>query len=84
MVDVEKTSFFLFKVSVCFFNFCINIVFDTNLLDFRIVEMELVFVEDDPADISSLDVAFQYHGEDSFAVIDEGSFVEDGIADEVT
>jgi hypothetical protein len=41
-------------------------------------------MEDDPTDFSSLDVAFQYHGEGAFTVIDEDSFIEDGIADEIT
>jgi hypothetical protein len=54
------------------------------LLDFSVVEMELVFVEDDSTDVSSFDVAFQYHGEGAFTVIDEDSFIEDGIADEIT
>ena len=41
-------------------------------------------MQDDSTDVSSLDVAFQYHREDAFTVINEDSFIEDGIADEIT
>lgn len=75
---IEERVFFLLKVSISFLYFFINLVYDTDLLYFKVLEVKFFLIENDSADISSFYVTFKGNGEYFFAKIDEDFIIKDG------